>query len=146
MWKNIVQSDRPQTTCGECALHTGYRKLQTQAQNIYYVLLFHFKLVARTRFRVTVSVCCLSYREFGYPAILILNYISVKILEFTNKEILTCDSYKWYSEISLSLISSYTSQPLRNYIICTESACQEFLSTEFKAAIPTKLRWHPTES
>jgi hypothetical protein len=36
----------------------------------------------------------------GYPGILKLN-ISLKTLEFTNKEILTCDSHKRYSQMNL---------------------------------------------
>ena len=35
-WKNIVKPDRPQMTIkhGACALHAGYIRLQTHAQNM----------------------------------------------------------------------------------------------------------------
>jgi len=36
MWKNMVDSDRPQMVMryGACALHAGYLRLQTQTQNM----------------------------------------------------------------------------------------------------------------
>ena len=35
MWKNMVETDRPQMTIkqGACALHAGYLKLQTHTRN-----------------------------------------------------------------------------------------------------------------
>jgi len=38
-WKNIVELGTPQY--GACALHAGYQRLQTHAQNMYYWLFFH---------------------------------------------------------------------------------------------------------
>jgi len=34
MWKNTVQSGKPQMTYGACALYAGYLRLQTHIQNM----------------------------------------------------------------------------------------------------------------
>jgi hypothetical protein len=43
MWKNIVAPGRPQMTLqyGACTLHAEHLRLQTQTQNMEYLLLFH---------------------------------------------------------------------------------------------------------
>ena len=41
IWKNTVQSDRPQMT-GARALYDGYLRLQIHAQSMYYLLIFHY--------------------------------------------------------------------------------------------------------
>ena len=45
MWENMVEPERPQMEiqCSACALHAGYLRLQTHAQNMQYALLFHCK-------------------------------------------------------------------------------------------------------
>jgi len=55
-WKIMVQPIRPQTKIwyGECALHTGYVKLQTHTQNMKYFLLFHSKRVTRKLLSITL--------------------------------------------------------------------------------------------
>jgi hypothetical protein len=43
MWKNMVQTDRPQITIkyGACASYAGYLRLQTHTQNVQHLMLFH---------------------------------------------------------------------------------------------------------
>jgi hypothetical protein len=43
--KDAVESDRPQATMqhSSCAVHTGYLRLQTQTQNMQYLLICHCK-------------------------------------------------------------------------------------------------------
>jgi len=45
MWKNTVESGRPQMTIkqGACALHAGYVRLQTHTRDMQILLLFHCK-------------------------------------------------------------------------------------------------------
>jgi hypothetical protein len=41
LWKNTAELDRPHMTICSHVLHSGYIRLQTQIQNMKYVLLFH---------------------------------------------------------------------------------------------------------
>jgi hypothetical protein len=54
-WRNTVEQDGPHATIyhGSRALHTGYLRLQTYNQNMWYLFLFHGKIVRRMRLKVT---------------------------------------------------------------------------------------------
>ena len=59
MWENTVEPERPQMTTehGACALRAGYLRLQAQTQSLIRIA---FRLVARMRLTVMLSVKCLS--------------------------------------------------------------------------------------
>jgi hypothetical protein len=52
----MLVPDRPQMKIyyGACELRAGYQRLQTHTQNVSYLLLYHARVVARTRLIVTV--------------------------------------------------------------------------------------------
>jgi hypothetical protein len=85
MCKIMEEPDRTQMTiqCRACALHAGYARLQTYAQNVQYLLLFHCNKVERTRlsitFILTLSVLLFidCYGLFNID-ISILDYVSLE--------------------------------------------------------------------
>ena len=61
MWKNTVESGRPQMQYGACALHTGYLGLQTHTLSLCDTHCFSTAtLVSRKRFNVAFYIHYLS--------------------------------------------------------------------------------------
>jgi len=64
--KNMVESDRPQTTIkdGACVLHAEKLRLQARTQNMQYLFLFHCNNGSTNALNNTSHVHCLScYRQ-----------------------------------------------------------------------------------